>query len=374
MNILIFSWRGPGHPNAGGAEISTHEHAKGWVRAGHRVTLFTSYYKGAKRQEKIDGVEIIRSGSQFFEVHWEAFKWYCFGNHQRFDLVIDQFHGIPLFTPLYVRAKKLSFIHEVTKEVWKLNQFPWPFNFFVAVLGSIIEPFIFKLYKNVPFMTVSQSSKKDLVEWGIPENNITVIHNGSGPLPFKKLPNKEVKKTVVYLGALTKDKGIEDALRIFSILNSNSNDWQFWVIGRADRQYLSELKQQSKKLNLEDWMKFWGYVREQKKFELLARAHLLINPSIREGWGLVVIEAASVGTPTIAFNVAGLRNSIIDAKTGILTEDNTINKMVEEIVQLMHNKPKYEEIRKNAILWSKKFTWEKATKMSLKLIDKIMKS
>lgn len=374
MNILIFSWRGPGHPNAGGAEISTHEHAMGWIKAGHNVVLFTSYYKGAKRQEKIDGVEIIRSGRQFFGVHWEAFKWYCFASHQRFDLVIDQFHGIPFFTPLYVKEKKLSFIHEVTKEVWKFNQFPPPVKLFVGILGNLIEPFIFKLYKNIPFMTVSYSTKRDLEEWGIPEGNITVVNNGVAPPPFKSLPKKETKTTIIFLGALAQDKGIEDALRVFAKLNSKFNGWQFWVVGKSDSKYLSGLKALSNKWKLGGKIKFWGYVSEQKKFELLARAHLLINPSIREGWGLVVIEAASAGTPTIAFNVAGLRDSIIDAKTGILTEDNTIDKMVEEIVQLMHNKPRYEEIRKNAILWSKKFTWKKTTKMSLKLIDKIMKS
>ena len=208
MNILILSWRGTGHPNAGGAEISTHEHAKAWVKDGYSVTLFTSFYKGAKSEEKIDGVNIIRRGDQFFSVHWEAFKWYCFGHHQKFDLVVDQFHGVPFFTPLYVRVKKLGFIHEVTKEVWNLNQWPFPFNFIVAILGRTLEPLVFKLYQNTYFMTVSESTKKDLIGWGMPEKNITIIHNGIYIHRFKKLPNKELKKTLIYLGALAKDKGI----------------------------------------------------------------------------------------------------------------------------------------------------------------------
>ena len=88
MNILILSWRGPGHPYEGGAEIVTHEHAKAWIKAGHNVTLFTSSYDKAKPNENIDGVEIIRSGSQLGGVHLSAFVWYLFGKHQKFDLVV----------------------------------------------------------------------------------------------------------------------------------------------------------------------------------------------------------------------------------------------------------------------------------------------
>ena len=78
MNILILSWRGPGHPNEGGAELVTMEHAKAWVKAGHDVTVFTSSFDDAKKKENINGVEIIRKGGQVFGVHIAAFFWYKF--------------------------------------------------------------------------------------------------------------------------------------------------------------------------------------------------------------------------------------------------------------------------------------------------------
>lgn len=371
MNILIFSWRGPGHPNAGGAEISTHEHAKGWVRAGHMVTLFTSSYLGAKKKETIDDVNIIRSGSQILEVHLNAFKWYIWGKHPKFDLVIDQFHGIPFFTPLYVRFKKLAFIHEVTKEVWSLNPWPWPFNLIPALIGTLMEPLVFKLfYKKIPFMTVSESTKKDLVDWGISGSQVTVIHNGINRHLFKSIPNKEEQKTLIYLGALAKDKGIEDALLIFSQIKIFKN-WQFWVVGRTNQMYLNLLKSQSRKLGLEGKIKFWGFVNESKKFELLAKAHIVVNPSVREGWGLVVIEAAAVGTPTAAFNVPGLRESIVKGKTGILADENIVEDLVAKIIKLLADKKEYNRICRNAMIWSKKFSWDKTVRMSLKLIERI---
>lgn len=371
MNILILSWRGPGHPHEGGAEVSTHNHAKGWVKAGHNVTLFTSYYPGARQEEKIDGVLIKRCGSQNFGVHWEAFKWYLFGNHLKYDLVVDEFHGIPFFTPIYVREKKLAFIHEITKEVWALNPWPFPLNLIPAFIGRIFEPLIFQLfYRNIPFMTGAQSAKDDLILWGIPEKNITIIHHGFDK-PKKIDFSKSEKMTIIFLGALSKDKGIEDALQVFSILSITDWDFRFWVIGKGEEHYFRQLQLQAYKMGLKDKIKFWGFVSNNKKFELLAKAYLLVNPSVREGWGLVVIEAASVGTPTVGYNVAGLKDSIVNGKTGILCDKNP-KACTEAILGLVENREKYQLFKKNCLQWCRRFSWEKSADESLKLIEELV--
>ena len=373
MNILILSWRGPGHPHAGGAEESTHQHAKGWVKAGHSVTLFTSYYFGAKNEEIIDGVKIIRQGSQILGVHLKAFIWYVFGDHQKYDLIIDQFHGIPFFTPLYIREKKLAFIHEVTKEVWNLNPWQYPLNLLPAIIGTIFEPLIFKvLYKKIPFMTVSSSTEKDLTDWGIPKKSITVIHNGfNNPDYFKN--KKESKKTVIYLGALSKDKGIEDALIALRDLYESYRNIQFWVVGKGEEHQLEYLKKKIRILGIEKVTFFFGFVSEKEKYDLLSRAHILINPSVREGWGLVVIEAASVGTPTVAYNVAGLRDSVVNGKTGLLCDSNP-KALTDKIQYLLNNKKLYQYLSVNCLKRSKEFSWEKSVKQSLKLLETISSS
>lgn len=373
MNILIFSWRGPGHPNAGGAEVSTHEHTKGWVKAGHSVTLFTSYYQGAKRKEVIDGVTLIRRGRQFFGVQWEAFKWYLFGQHPEFDLVIDQFHGVPFFTPFYVRTKKMGFIHEVTKEVWRLNPLPRPFNLIPAFLGPILEPLMFMFYKNIQFMTVSESTKNELVEWGIRQTNITIVHNGVTIHKLKEAPSKERKKTIVYLGAISKDKGIEDALKAFSSINNTEDGWQFWVVGKSDPRYLKKLKSLSENLGISSRVKFWGFVGEEKKFELLTRSHLFINPSIREGWGLVNTEANSVGLPVLAYDVSGSRDSVRQDETGFLSSPGNYNELAANAVKLMNDKNLYQRMQNQARIWSKNFSWDKSSRQSLNLLKKLTK-
>jgi glycosyltransferase involved in cell wall biosynthesis len=371
MKILIFSWRGPRHPQAGGAEIVVHEHAKAWVKAGHKVTLFTSSFNNAIDEGLIDGVKIIRQGNQSLQVHINAFIWYLFKRKEKFDLIIDNFHGIPFFTPLYTKTKKLAFIHEVAREVWAMNPWPKPFNLIPTLVGGIAEPFIFKFfYKKVPFLTVSNSTKTELKEIGIPEKNITVINNG---VVIEKVKNikKEKVKTVIFLGALTKDKGIENALEVFKMIFREENNCNFWVVGKGEKEYTKKLINYANKNGLKNKIRFWGFVDNKKKFELLKRAHVLLNTSVREGWGLVVIEAAAMGTPTIAFDVPGLRDSIINDKTGIIIANNSPTSMAKSVIDLLNNKMQYKKLSKNAIDRSKEFSWNKSTSNSLKLIENL---
>lgn len=372
MNILILNWRGPKHPNAGGAEQVMLEHAKGWIKAGHTVYWFSSNFAGAKKKETISKVKVIRNGRQFFDVQFKAFIWYLFGKHPKFDLVIDQFHGIPFFTPLYVRTKKLAFIHEVAKEVWKLNPWPKPFNLIPAIIGTLGEPLMFKIfYRNTPFLTVSESTKSDLIAWGIPEQNITVIHNGVKLDLPDPIPPKEKKKTAMFLGAISEDKGIWDALKAFSEIDKKKKGWQFWVVGKSSPFYEEKIREWVKKHDVGNNFKYWGYVDDKKKFELLARAHVLINPSVREGWGLVNIEANVVGTPVVAYSVAGIKDSVINGKTGILVEFGDYRSLAKNALKLVNNKKLYLKFQNDCKKWSGKFLWKKATKKSLRLIENL---
>jgi glycosyltransferase involved in cell wall biosynthesis len=373
MNILIFSWRGPKHPHIGGAEQVTHEHAKAWVKAGHSVTLFTSMFPLGMREETIDGVRVIRRGNELITVQVAAFFW--FQRHKKeFDLVFDHFHGIPFYTPLFVKQEKIAFIHEVAKEVWKVNALPRYISWIPSLIGPLLERLTFTLYKKVPFITVSDSTKKDLISVGIPQNQISIIENGVS-LP-NRLPkySKENVKTIMYLGALAEDKGIKDVITICSELEkATKKKYNYWIVGKGSESQMNELRRFAKKLRLTSNLKFWGFVEEDKKFELLSKAHILINPSIHEGWGLVNIEANACGTPVIGYNVHGNRDSIIENKTGTLVTKGDIKQMTKEIINLLDDSKKYYVMQKEAIAWSKKFTWEKATKQSLDYLEAIHK-
>lgn len=371
MKILILNWRDIKNPEGGGAEILTHEMAKRWVKWGHEVTQFSASFPGGEPEEIIDGVKIIRRGSPTIRslsipVHLAAFWWYQKNGKGRFDVVIDEIHGIPFFTPPYVKEKKIALICEVAQEIWdQMFSFPWNW------MGHLIEKFYFKIYQRIPFLTISPSTKMDLLKCGISENQITVLPMGVNLLPVSQKIKKEKTPTLIFVGRLCQMKGIEEGIKAFRLIQKKISQAQFWIVGTGERDYVSKLKSHVRELKLSHSVSFFGFISEKKKFALMKRAHLLIHPSVREGWGLVVIEANNVRTPAVGYNVPGLRDSIKEGRTGLLTQENTPEFLAKGVVRLLKDKELYKKLQNNALAWSKKFTWEKTAKESLELIERL---
>lgn len=371
MNILILSWRDPKHPLAGGAEQVVLEHAKGWIEAGNDVTWFSSRFNNSSSGEVISGLKIIRHGYQYLGVQISAFFYY-FHHRRRFDIVIDQFHGIPFFTPLYVKKPKLALIQEVAGKVWLLNPLPFPMNLIVGIIGLIFEPFVFLLYKNTPFMTGSESAKREVAKFGIPLSNITVVPHG---VVLPKIKTKHINSkipTITYLGILSKDKGIEDILNCFKELNKMGK-YRFWIVGRPETNaYYRKIKELVDKFRLNEKIKFWGYVSQDKKYELLSKSAILVNSSIHEGWGLVNIEANIVGTPVVSYNSSGLVDSVVNGVSGIVVKVNTPTDMAVTIKKILEDKNMYNKLSSGAKKWSENFNWSKSRQLSLDLINSLV--
>lgn len=370
MNILILSWRDPRHPSAGGAEQVVLEHAKGWLAAGNYVTWFSSLFPGSTPAENIDGIKIIRNGYQYLGVQAAAFFYYQ-KNKSEFDLVVDQFHGIPFFTPLYVKKPILAILQELAREVWFLNELPFPLNYLVGLIGYLFEPFIFLFYKKTQFMVGSDSAKKDIESVGIPRKNITVVPHGVIVPKVTASLEKPKIKTVSFLGALTKDKGVEDAIKAFSILNK-TGEYQFWIIGDGLPDYVEKLKYLVKDLGIQNQTKFWGFVDQKKKFELLSKTHVLVNPSAREGWGLVNIEANAMGTPVVAYKSAGLVDSVKDGQSGIFCNEKTPGSLAEAVEIILTPENKYKMLSESSKKWAKNFDWKISVRNSTDLINKTL--
>jgi len=364
MNILIINWRDPKNPKSGGAEIVTLAHAKAWVANGNKVTWFTSEFKKSKREEVIEGINVLRRGN-ILTVFLYAFIFYLFAG-QKFDLVVDEIHGIPFFTPLYVRKPKIAFIHEVAGEIWD-----YMFLFPINKIGKTAEYFYFKFYKNVKFWTDANSTIEDLVKMGIKKKNCTAISCPTSHVSLSVIPKKEIVPTFIFVSRIVKMKGIEDVLRAFFYILREVPDSQLWIIGDGDKKYIDDLKETIKTYSIDSKVKFFGRVDENKKFELLKKAHILLHASVKEGWGLVVIEAASQATPSVVYNVSGLKDSVKDGKTGVVLKENNCKEMAREAVELFKDKKRYAAFQKNALALAKSLTWKDATEKSLNLIKSL---
>ncbi|PIT88930.1 MAG: glycosyltransferase family 1 protein [Candidatus Levybacteria bacterium CG10_big_fil_rev_8_21_14_0_10_36_7] len=363
MKILLLNWRDPLNPDSGGAEIVTLEHAKAWVQHGHDVIWFTSRFKNSSKEEDLNGIKIVRYGN-VMTVYFYAFFYYFFSGN-KFDLVIDEIHGIPFFTPLYVKKPKIAFIHEVAGEIWNY-MLPFPLN----LIGRLTEFLYLKIYKNMHFWTDANSTIDELVKNGIKRENCVAISCAISNKTLSKIPVKENVPTFIFVSRLVRMKGIEDVIDAFSLILEKENKARLWIVGGGSDVYVKFLKNMTDKKGLSSKVKFWGKVDERKKLELMSKAHILLHASVKEGWGLVVIEAASQYTPSVVYDVAGLRDSVKNSKTGVVISENNPKKLAEEALFLYKDKERYQKYQEQGVNWSRSLSWKNITSQSLNMINK----
>lgn len=364
MRILIFNWRDKTNPSGGGAEILTQQLAKHWVSWGHTVTIFTSGFQGARPQECLDGVNIIRRG-RWWNVHALALIYYFFRFRSETDVIIDEVHWYPFFAAVYARKKTVLLACEVAYTLFPVL-FAWP----LSVVGRGIEKIYFRLYRNIPTIAISESTKNDLIAAGFKSSDITVIPLGiSAPSSMPKVI-KEHNPTLVYLGRVNKQKGIEDALTAFFEIRNTLPLATLWVIGGGTPVYKSLLQRRARALGIMDAVRFFGHTHEKDKFALLAKAHVLIFPSAHEGWGLVVHEAGVVATPTIAYNVPGTKDAVQNGKSGVLTEPEP-HMLARAAIRVLTDTVLYKKLQAGAIAEAKQRDWDIAARIALEVLKRI---
>jgi len=354
-SILIFNLRDIKNPNAGGAEVFTHEVAKIWVNSGNKVTMVVSNFKNGEKYELLDGVEIIRLGNMY-SVFWLAERYYKKHLKGKYDIIIDEYTLRPFITPNFVKEPIIFLVHELVRDKY--------FHVLPPVLSHILyyylEPRWLMNYVNIPTVTVSDSTKDDLIDYGFKE--IYMVPVGINFEPINQIPVKEKDPTFLFLGLLKKTNLVDHALEAFKIIAQKLPKANLWIVGRGPE--ADKLKKLARGLRVT----FFGYVSEEKKLELMRRAHVLLVPAIREGWGLVVTEANACGTPSIGYNVPGLRDSIKDKETGLLTERNP-EALAATISEFLVNDDLRQKLSENALKWSKTFSWDKTSEKFIKVLD-----
>jgi len=371
MKLLIFSWRDLKHPKSGGAEILTIELAKRWVKAGHQVTLVSAKFPGANDQETISGVGIIRPARFYRHSPWNYlpylyhtasfYRKYLVG---RYDLVIDQVHGLPFFAPFYVKERVILFPLEVAGKIW-FREVTFPFS----LIGFLLERIYIRLFRTYPFLIISPSTSRELTKLGI--RKLFNFSPGLNFTPKRKLPSKSPVPLLVSLARITEMKRIEETLQAFRLLHKEFPLIKLFIIGRGKKLYIRKLKRLCLQTAIEDRVFFPGYVSEKEKIRYLSQAWMLVSSSVKEGWGLTVIEAAACGTPTVAYRIPGLVDSIKNNQTGLLCQRNTPVELARMIRKVLLNPRLRNRLSQNALAYSRQFSWDKAADECLKFFAKI---
>jgi glycosyltransferase involved in cell wall biosynthesis len=350
MRLLMLSWRYIDHPMAGGAEILTHQVLRRLVAAGHSVTCFTAEHPGASRTESLDGVELVRTGRQW-TIHGHAWRWLR-RRLDDFDVVVDQINTIPFLTPLYVPAhQRVLFICQLARGYW-FRETRGLFRA-AAPVGYAAEPGMMKLYRGAPTITISESSKADLVGFGFDPDEIAVIPMALTAPPLDALAPKDGPPRLIMVGRLTPAKFVEEGIRSFRLLKMKLPEAELDIVGGGDDRYRTRLERMIQAERIPG-VHFHGRVDESRKSELLARAHVHLFTSHREGWGLVVSEAAAMGTPSVGYDVPGVVDSIGDAR--FLAPSGDIAALARLLYALLSDPELFAEVRTAA--------WERTHSMS----------
>jgi glycosyltransferase involved in cell wall biosynthesis len=341
----------------GGAEIFTHEVAKRWVQGGHEVALFTSEFSGCKREEVLDGIRVVRRGGRL-AVYWWAKRAY----KQRFskegyDVVIDEINTRPFFMPNIVNdAQTVALIHQLAREYWFYETF-FPINY---VGYRYLENRWLKDYVDVPTVTVSESTKRDLLDLGF--KKVFVVPEGVNFKPLGAVPEKQAFPVFVYVGRLTRAKRPDHAVRAFQIVREKMPESELWMIG--DGPFRRDLERMAGYQ-----VKFLGSLSNEDRRKQVSKSWVLINSSVREGWGLNIIEANALGVPCVAYDVAGLRNSVKEGVTGLLAAEADIENLAEKIAMVSQDDALRATLSRNALEYSKGFNWDETAKMFMNVLS-----
>lgn len=366
MNILWLCNKDRNHPRAGGAELVNEELAKRLVKDGHGVIFLVAGFENCQKEEIIDGYKVIRLGNRW-SVYWQAYRYYKNNLIGWADLVIDEVNTIPFFAKFYVKEKNILFIHMLCREIWFYEMF-FPLN----LIGYILEPIYLWLLSDRKVITISESTKNDLMRFGFKSENITIISEGIELEPLKELESYQVIKykvpTILTLGVIRPMKRTEHIVKAFEILKETIPNARLIIAGSTEGRYGGMILKMIQASKYKESIEYLGKVSKEKKIELMQKAHILAVTSVKEGWGLIVTEANSQGTPAVVYNVDGLRDAVKNNQTGFICNKNTPENLAERIIDIFKNQELYKTLQKNGWYWGREINFETSYKEFIKSI------
>jgi glycosyltransferase involved in cell wall biosynthesis len=350
VRIAFLNWRDSTHPEGGGAEHYAETVAAGLAERGHDVTLYCAAHGTARAEEIVRGTRVRRQGGRLgvYAASVTALR-----ADERtegpYDAVVDVQNGIPFFSVLGTRSPVVSLVHHVHREQW-----PVVFGPVASRVGWTVESRVApRVYRGRQYVAVSERTRDELSDLGVRADDIAVIHNGTDD-PMALGLDRSPDPTLVVLGRLVPHKRVEHAIDVLARLRPTTPRLRLRVVGHG--WWHDRIADYARQQGVADAVDLLGFVSEEAKHAELARAWVALAPSVKEGWGLCVVEAASHGVPTIAYHGAGgLSESIVHQRTGLLVD--SLDDLTRETGRLLADARVREEMGAHAVDYARQFTW-----------------
>ena len=347
--VLVLNWRDTSNPEGGGSEVYVERVAAGLAARGHPVTLFCAAYPGAPAREQVGDVRVVRRGSRL-TVYLQAWWWHLTGRLGGHEVVVDVQNGLPFFSALWCRRPVVVLVHHVHREQWRVV-----LPALQARLGWWIESRLApRLYRRARYVAVSEATRRELVGLGVRPQAITVVHNGMAPPGRAAAVARTPYPSICVLGRLVPHKRVELALEAAARIRSHLPGLRVLVVGQG--YWEPRLRETVARLGLDDAVELLGRLDEDAKQRVLASSWVLAMPSLKEGWGLAVLEAAASGTPTVAFRAAGgVRESVVHGSTGLLADDP--DEFTRHLAWVLLNRHLRQRLGEAARAHAARYTW-----------------
>ena len=367
MRVLLVNWQDRDNPQAGGAEIHMHEIFGRLAASGHDVTLLCGGWPGCPPHARLDGIEVHRVGTRHtFPLLARRYFNRVFGDvAPSLDVLVEDVNKIPLYTPRWRGIRRVVALvpHLFGGTVFQELAAP------LAAAVWLAERPLGRVYRNVPFEAISQSTADDLARRGIPREHVEVIYPGIDTRGYSPMPaQREPRPVFVYLGRLKKYKGVHYVIRAFAQMQNR--DATLEIAGAGD--YRPRLEALARSLDLGQRVRFLGRISEPDKLTLLRRAWALVCASPKEGWGITNLEAAACATPVVASNSPGIRESVRDGETGYLVPHGDTNAMAAALDRIAASRDLVERLGRAARSFAETFTWERAAEETAAHLAKVV--
>ena len=364
MRLLLVNWQDRENPLAGGAEIHLHEIFGRLAARGHEVTLLCGGWPGCAPRTVLDGIEVLRVGTRH-SFPAKARKY--FREHladRGFHLLVEDVNKVPLYTPRWGGPPVLALVpHLFGGTVFQELAAP------LAAAVWLAERPLGLTYRKVPFEAISISTADDLAARGIPRSAVEVIYPGVDTVSYTPAEaTRSATPVFSYLGRLKKYKGVHLVIRAFAAMKHDTAVLE--IAGAGD--YRPKLERLVASLDLRDRVTFLGRIDEKEKLALLRRSWALVFASPKEGWGITNLEAAACGTPVVASNSPGIRESVRDAETGFLVPHGDVKAMAAAMLQFARDESLVARLGRQARSFAETFTWERAAEETERHLESII--
>ena len=352
MKIAIVNWQDPAHPYAGGAEYYLWEYFSR-LAPRHEIHWFGARAKGMPAVEQgKDGITYHRMGPWHIANFTVPLLYARWRRRHRPDVVVDSITKVPTFLPLFERdVPVVTFVPHLFGETAFQETNP-----VLASYVVLMERPIPRVYRPTPFIAISESTRQDLIQRGVPPENIRLFLPGVDTeryTPGEKSPTP----LVVYLGRMKRYKRVDLALQAFRRVFQEVPGARMVVVGGGD--YLEALKKNARNLGLGDAVTFTGLVPQEEKIRYLQQAWVLVNTSPKEGWGMVNTEAQACGTPVVAFDAPGIRDSVRHGETGFLVPWGDVEGLARAVVRLLRDDKLRRSFARNARTFAESLSWDR---------------